>query len=121
MGSIPRVGRSPGGRHGNPLQYYCLENPMDNGAWWITVHKVEKSWTPLKRLKYINIYIYLLYFYLLKHTVENLYDFFLKSLEKFTNELIWEWNFLFQNYIKIIHFLLVCIDLFRLFLFLCEL
>ena len=65
--------------------------------------------------------MYLLYFYLLKHTVENLYDFFLKSLEIFTNELIWEWNFLFQNYIKIIHFLLVCIDLFRLFLFLCEL
>ena len=32
-GSIPASGRSPGGRHGNPLQYYCLENPMDRGAW----------------------------------------------------------------------------------------
>ena len=35
MGSIPGLGRSPGGRHGNPLQYSCLENPMDRGAWWV--------------------------------------------------------------------------------------
>ena len=35
-GSIPGSGRSPGGRHGNPLQYSCLENPMDRGAWWAT-------------------------------------------------------------------------------------
>ena len=34
MGSIPRLGRSPGGGHGNPLQYSCLENPMDRGVWW---------------------------------------------------------------------------------------
>jgi len=33
-GSIPGLGRSPGGGHGNPLQYSCLENPMDGGAWW---------------------------------------------------------------------------------------
>ena len=39
-GSIPRLGRSPGGEHGNPLQYSCLENPMDRGAWWATVFKV---------------------------------------------------------------------------------
>ena len=39
-GSIPRSGRSPGGRHGNPLQDSCLENPMDRGAWWATVHGV---------------------------------------------------------------------------------
>ena len=37
MGSIPGSGRSPGGGHGNPLQYSCLENPMDRGAWWATV------------------------------------------------------------------------------------
>ena len=43
-GSIPGSGRSPGG-HGNPLQYSCLENPMDRGAWWGTVHGVTKSWT----------------------------------------------------------------------------
>ena len=43
-GLIPGVGRSPGGGHGNPLQYSCLENPMDK-AWWATVHRVPKSWT----------------------------------------------------------------------------
>ena len=46
-GSIPGSGRSPGGRHGNPLQYSCLENPMDRGAWRATVHGVAKSWTRL--------------------------------------------------------------------------
>ena len=44
-GSIPGLGRSPGGRHGNPLQYSCLENPMDRGAWWDIVHTVAKSQT----------------------------------------------------------------------------
>ena len=38
-------GRFPGGEHDNPLQYSCLENPMDRGAWWATVHKVAESWT----------------------------------------------------------------------------
>ena len=42
-GSIPRSGRSPGGEHGNPLQYLCLKNPMDRGAWWVTVHRVAES------------------------------------------------------------------------------
>ena len=50
MGSIPGLGRSPGGGHGNPLQYSCLENPMDRGAWWATVHLVAKSWTQLTQL-----------------------------------------------------------------------
>ena len=40
--SIPGLRRSPGGGHGNPLQYYCLENPMDRGGWRATVHRVEK-------------------------------------------------------------------------------
>ena len=48
MGSIPGSGRSPGGGHGNPLNYSCLENPMDRGAWWATVHWVTKSQTRLK-------------------------------------------------------------------------
>ena len=43
--SIPGWGRSPGGGSGNPVQYGCLENPMDGGAWWSTVHGVPKSWT----------------------------------------------------------------------------
>ena len=49
MGSIPGSGRSHGGRHGNPLQYSCLENPMDREAWQATVHKVTKSQTQLKQ------------------------------------------------------------------------
>ena len=44
------LGRSPGGGHGNPLQYSCLENPMDRGAWWATVDGVTKSQTQLKWL-----------------------------------------------------------------------
>ena len=43
-GSIPGSGRCPGGRYGNPLQYSCLENPMDRGAWQATVHRVAKNW-----------------------------------------------------------------------------
>ena len=45
MGLIPGLGRSPRGGHGNPLQYSCLENPMDRGAWRATVHRVAKSGT----------------------------------------------------------------------------
>ena len=44
-GSIPELGRSPGGGNGNPLQYSCLENPIYRGALWATVHRVAKSWT----------------------------------------------------------------------------
>ena len=50
LGSIPGSGRFPGGGHGNPLQYSCLENPMDRGAWQATVHRVAKIWTQLKQL-----------------------------------------------------------------------
>ena len=46
-GSIPGSGRSPGKGNGNPLQYSCLENPMDREAWWATVHGVSKSWPQL--------------------------------------------------------------------------
>jgi len=46
-GLIPGSGRSPGGGHSNPLQYSCLENPVDRGAWWATVHGVTKSPTRL--------------------------------------------------------------------------
>ena len=47
-GLIFGSGRSPGGGHGNPLQYCCPENPMDRGAYWAKVHGVTKSWTRLK-------------------------------------------------------------------------
>ena len=53
VGSIPGPGRSSGGGHGNPLQYSCLENPMDRGAWWAMPHKVTKSW---KRLNHPSMH-----------------------------------------------------------------
>ena len=42
VGSVSGFGRSPGGGHGNPLQYSCLENSMDRGAWWATIHRVAE-------------------------------------------------------------------------------
>ena len=50
VGLIPEFRQSLGGSHGNPLQYSCLENPMDRGAWWPTVHGITKSQTQLKWL-----------------------------------------------------------------------
>ena len=52
-GSIPGLGRSPGEGNGNPLQYSCLGNPMDGGAWWATVYGVAKSQTQLS-----NVFFY---------------------------------------------------------------
>ena len=52
-GLIPGSGRCPGGGNGNPLQYSCLENPMDREDWQTTVHRVTKSWTRLKWLSTI--------------------------------------------------------------------
>ena len=45
LGLIPGLGRAPGGGHGKPLQYSCLENAMDRGAWWVTAHRTAKSQT----------------------------------------------------------------------------
>ena len=42
---IPKLGRSPGEGNGNPLQYSCLENSMDRGIWWVSVHGITKNWT----------------------------------------------------------------------------
>ena len=52
----PGLGRSPGERNGNPLQYSCLENPMDRGAWWATVCGVAKEWDTAWQLNNNNIY-----------------------------------------------------------------
>ena len=52
LGSIPGSERSPGEGNGNPLQYSCLENPMDRGAWWATVHGVTESQTRLSSCDY---------------------------------------------------------------------
>ena len=57
LGSIPGSGRSPGEENGNPLQYSCLENPMDGGAWWATVHRVAKSWTRLNDFTSLHSYM----------------------------------------------------------------
>ena len=55
LGLIPGLGRSPGGGHGKPLQFSCLENPVDRGAWWATVHGVAKSRTQMSQLAGIII------------------------------------------------------------------
>ena len=55
MGSIPGSGRSPGGGNGNPLQYSCLENLMDRGAWWTPVTEVTNSRTWLRMLAHVQI------------------------------------------------------------------
>ena len=52
-GSIPELGRSPGEGNGNPLQYSCLENHMDGGAWEAAVHGVAKSWTRLRHFTFL--------------------------------------------------------------------
>ena len=57
LGSIPGLGRSPGERHCYPLQYSCLENYTEKGAWQATVHGVTKSWT---RLRDLHFRLYLL-------------------------------------------------------------
>ena len=55
LGLIPGSGRSPGEGNGNPLQYSCLENPMDRGAWWAIVHGVTKSRTRLSNFTFTFI------------------------------------------------------------------
>ena len=55
LGLIPGLGRFPEIGNGKPLQYSCLENPMDRGAWWATVHSVAKSQTWLKRLSMLSL------------------------------------------------------------------
>ena len=50
MGLIPGLGRSPGEGHGYPLQYSCLDNPVDRGAWWAMAYRITNSWTQLKQL-----------------------------------------------------------------------
>ena len=55
LGLIPESERSPGEGNGNPLQYSCLENPMDGGAWWATVHWVVKSQILLSNLTNLTV------------------------------------------------------------------
>ena len=55
QGSIPGLGRSPGEGNGNLLQCSCLENPMEGGAWWATVHGITKRWTRLSDFAFFQI------------------------------------------------------------------
>ena len=57
LGSIPGLGISPGEGNGNPIQYSCLENPMDGGTWWAAVHGVAKSWRWLSDFTFNPNYI----------------------------------------------------------------
>ena len=68
-GSIPGSGRSPGGGHSNPLQYSCLENPMDRGTWWTMAHRDAKSWT---RPKQLSMHAWLIHF-IVKQKLTHLY------------------------------------------------
>ena len=63
LGSVPWLGRSPGGGHGNPLQYSCLENSIGQGAWMATDHGVAKSQTLLSD---IHLHIFYSYLFLLR-------------------------------------------------------
>ena len=58
LGSIPGLGTSPGEGDGNPLQYSCLGNPMDGGAWWATVRGVTKGQTQLSNFTFTFMYVY---------------------------------------------------------------
>ena len=100
MGLVPRSRRSPGGGHGNLLQYACLENPMDRGAWLAAVHRVTKSRTALEQLNtalndvlhqmnfvsiYIHTHIYMcVYTYRTVHPQTPEYTFFSSTHETFT-------------------------------------
>ena len=57
LGSVPGLGRSPGEGNGNPLQYSCLENPMDRGTWQAPVHRVAKSQTQLSNFIFTFTFI----------------------------------------------------------------
>ena len=63
LGSIPGLGRSPGEGNGNPLQYSCLENPTDRGAWWATVYGVTKSQTQLSDFTSLHFWPQIIFFF----------------------------------------------------------
>ena len=72
LDSVPGLGRSPGEGHGNPLQYFCLENPMDGGSWRATLHVVTERWTQLSTAQQHSTSIFTLHARIFKQQEENL-------------------------------------------------
>ena len=72
LDSVPGLGRSPGEGHGNPLQYFCLENPMDGGSWRATVHVVTERRTQLSTAQQHSTSIFTLHARIFKQQEENL-------------------------------------------------
>ena len=73
-GLIPGSWRSPGEGHGNPLQYSCLENPMDRGTWGALVHRVANSWM---QLKWLNTHTHTHYYYIIVYFSLQIYQYLL--------------------------------------------
>ena len=99
LGSIPGSGRPPGEGNGNPLQYFCLENPIDRGAWWATVHGIAKSRTRLSNFtfstSFLSIHKSIKYTYLCmyKHLCIVFLNFTFLALKMFFILLKASWNF----------------------------
>ena len=99
LGSIPGSGRPPGEGNGNPLQYCCLENPIDRDAWWATVHGIAKSRTQLSNftfsISFLSIHKSIKYTYLCmyKHLCIVFLNFTFLALKMFFILLKASWNF----------------------------
>ena len=79
---MPELGRSPGGGHSNPLQYSCLENPINRGAWWATLHWVAQGWTQLKQLStHSGTSLIAVCFLLISRAMKNVFISFLAILD----------------------------------------
>ena len=90
-GSIPESGRSPGGGHDSPLQYSCLENPMDRGAWWSIAHRVAKSQIRLKRLSMYACYLSQNWVHVFTDVSMTWKPFLFPLLALLTNYFSWKW------------------------------
>ena len=93
LGSIPELGRSPGEGNSNPLQYSCLENPMDGGAWWATVQRVAKSRTRLSDFTFT--FMLTLHFHYLLFSEYLIFTLLTSMLQYFI--IVLSWNVLTTN------------------------
>ena len=86
MDLISGIERSPGGRHGNPLQYSFLENPMDRGAWQFTVYRVTQNWTQMKQFSTPAQSLFLISLVLLKRKKNGMIVFLKSAFFFFTKK-----------------------------------